>query len=552
MGIPTGTNNLMGMGMGRHYPCPSRPIAIPRRKQDDPKDSDGSFHSAAANESDESGPVQGKGARSRVPIGPNHQAKLPDCTFGKKDGNVAEDSADSLSCLYLGSDRTENIGNNQAPVHSSVLHPTDSMPTDAMPLLLTPTLGPPIDAPQPEMTAVVHESAGEASTTSFDWLKLTEMGYRAVEVIQTWSSEVKRLKTIFMERKTGTSTMLGEEKDKNERLNIMLALEKDKNEHHKTMLAEERDRNERLKIMLVWEKDKNEHYKIMLAKEKDKAEHHKNMLEEEKDNIKRLKTMLVEEKDKNKHHNIMLEEEKDKNERLKAMLSEEKVKNKHLKTMLAEEKDKNERLQLNKNECLKIMFVEEKDNNECLKTNLAEEKDKNGLLKTRRKTNMSALTPCSWRRKTRTSAFNLVFTKRTPSWEYIVIVVHRLISANLPFGTAVWAATKAWIIPSRVQQSKTEMKEKAIQVLIELGQSILPKNHNDNPSGERKVLIFCVHVNLYDCIFMDEFTSSINNLLKPACYCNQLNTKVAGYKIHRNLASRGTSFLPYVPCLLLQ
>uniref|UniRef100_A0A0E0REX4 Uncharacterized protein n=2 Tax=Oryza TaxID=4527 RepID=A0A0E0REX4_ORYRU len=47
------------------------------------------------------------------------------------------------------------------------------------------------------------------------------------------------------------------------------------------------------------------------------------------------------------------------------------------------------------------------------------------------------------------------------------------------------------------------------------------------------VLIFCVHVNLYDCIFMDEFTSSINNLLKPACY-----------KIHRNLASRGTSFLP--------
>nr|ABA96664.1 expressed protein [Oryza sativa Japonica Group] len=298
------------------------------------EDNDGSFHSAAANESDESGPVQGKGARSRVPIGPNHQAKLPDCTFGKKDGNVAEDSADSLSCLYLGSDRTENISNNQAPVRSSVLHPTDSMPTDAMPLLLTPTLGPPIDAPQPETTAVVHESAGEASTTSFDWSKLTEMGYRAVEVIQTWSSEVKLLKTIFVE-------------------------EKDRNEHLKTMLGEE--------------KDKNEHYKTMLAKEKDKAEHHKNMLEEEKDNNKRLKTMLVEEKDKNKHHKIILEEEKDKNERLKTMLSEEKVKNEHLKSMLAEEKDKNERLQLR-------LHGEEKDKNELLKTMLAEKKDKNDRL----------------------------------------------------------------------------------------------------------------------------------------------------------------------------
>ncbi|EEC83764.1 hypothetical protein OsI_29658 [Oryza sativa Indica Group] len=29
MGIPTDTNNLTGMGMGRHYPCPSRPIDIP-------------------------------------------------------------------------------------------------------------------------------------------------------------------------------------------------------------------------------------------------------------------------------------------------------------------------------------------------------------------------------------------------------------------------------------------------------------------------------------------------------------------------------------------
>uniref|UniRef100_A0A0D3HSD6 Uncharacterized protein n=2 Tax=Oryza barthii TaxID=65489 RepID=A0A0D3HSD6_9ORYZ len=341
-----------------------------------PEDNDGSFHSAAANESDESGPVQGKGARSRVPIGPNHQAKLPDCTFGKKDGNVAEDSADSLSCLSLGSDRTENISNNQAPVRSSVLHPTDSMPTDAMPLLLTPTLGPPIDAPQPETTAVVHESAGEASTTSFDWSKLTEMGYRAVELIQTWSSEVKRLKTIFVEEKDRNEhlkTMLGEEKDKNERLKIMLAMDKDKNEHHRTMLAEERDRNERLKIMLVWEKDKNEHYKTMLAKEKDKAEHHKNMLEEEKDNNKRLKTMLVEEKDKNKHHKIILEEEKDKNERLKTMLSEEKVKNEHLKSMLAEEKDKNERLQLR-------LHGEEKDKNELLKTMLAEKKDKNDRL----------------------------------------------------------------------------------------------------------------------------------------------------------------------------
>uniref|UniRef100_A0A0E0BQ46 Uncharacterized protein n=1 Tax=Oryza glumipatula TaxID=40148 RepID=A0A0E0BQ46_9ORYZ len=347
-----------------------------RRKQDDPKDNDGSFHSAAANKSDESGPAQGKGTRSRVPIGPNHQAKLPDCTFGKKDGNVAEDSADSLSCLYLGSDRTENIGNNQAPVRSSGLHPTDSMPTDAMPLLLTLTSGPPIDAPQPETTAVVHESAGEASTTTFDWSKLTEMGYRVVEVIQTWSSEVKRLKTIFVEEKDKNEhlkTMLGEEKDKNERLKIMLALDKDKNEHHKTMLAEERDRNERLKIMLVWERDKNEHYKTMLAKEKDKAEHHKNMLEEEKDNNTRLKTMLVEEKDKNKHHNIMLEEEKDKNERLKTMLSEGKVKNEHLKSMLAEEKDKNERLQLR-------LHGEEKDKNELLKTMLAEKKDKNDHL----------------------------------------------------------------------------------------------------------------------------------------------------------------------------
>uniref|UniRef100_A0A0E0DG97 Uncharacterized protein n=1 Tax=Oryza meridionalis TaxID=40149 RepID=A0A0E0DG97_9ORYZ len=298
------------------------------------------------------------------------------CTFGKKDGNVAEDSADSLSCLYLGSDRTENISNNQAPVRSSVLHPTDSMPTDAMPLLLTPTLGPPIDAPQPETTAVVHESAGEASTTSFDWSKLTEMGYRAVEVIQTWSSEVKLLKTIFVEEKDRNEhlkTMLGEEKDKNECLKIMLAMDKDKNEHHMTMLAEERDRNERLKIMLMWEKDRNEHYKTMLAQEKDKAEHHNNMLEEEKDNNKRLKTMLVEEKDKNKHHKIILEEEKDKNERLKTMLSEEKVKNEHLKSMLAEEKDKNERLQLR-------LHGEEKDKNELLKTMLAEKKDKNDRL----------------------------------------------------------------------------------------------------------------------------------------------------------------------------
>jgi hypothetical protein len=31
MGIPTGTNNLMGTGMGRHYLCPSCPIAIPTR-----------------------------------------------------------------------------------------------------------------------------------------------------------------------------------------------------------------------------------------------------------------------------------------------------------------------------------------------------------------------------------------------------------------------------------------------------------------------------------------------------------------------------------------
>uniref|UniRef100_A0A0E0MKK2 Uncharacterized protein n=1 Tax=Oryza punctata TaxID=4537 RepID=A0A0E0MKK2_ORYPU len=286
------------------WPKPSSNLegvqARKRRKQDDP----------IGNESDESGPVQRKGTRSRVPIGPNHQAKLPDCTFGKKDGNVAEDSADSLSCLYLGSDRTENISNNQAPVRSSGLHPTDSMPTDAMPLLLTPTSGPPVDTPQPETPVVVHESTGEASTTSFDWSRLAEMGHRAVEVIQTWSNEVKRLKTIFVE-----------EKDRNERL--------------KTMLAEEKDKNKHLKIMLALEKDKNEHHNTMLTEEKDKTEHQKTM------------TMLEEGKDKNEHLNTMLVEEKDKNERLQLSLNgEEKDNNKRLKTMLTVEKDNNERLQL--------------------------------------------------------------------------------------------------------------------------------------------------------------------------------------------------------------
>lgn len=111
----------------------------------------------------------------------------------------------------------------------------DSMPTNAM-LLLTPTLGPPTNPPRPETTVVVHESAGGASSSSFNWSKLAAMAQQAAEGIHTWSSEVERLKT-----------NLTEEKDKNECLKIMFVEEKDNNECLKTNLAEEKDKNGLLK-----------------------------------------------------------------------------------------------------------------------------------------------------------------------------------------------------------------------------------------------------------------------------------------------------------------
>lgn len=93
------------------------------------------------------------------------------------------------------------------------------MPTDAM-LLLTPTSGPPTNPPWTETTVVVHESAGGASRSPFDWSKLAEMVQQAAKVSRTWSSEVEHLKT-----------NLAGEKNKNEHLNINLAEGKDKNEH---------------------------------------------------------------------------------------------------------------------------------------------------------------------------------------------------------------------------------------------------------------------------------------------------------------------------------
>uniref|UniRef100_A0A0E0BQ49 Uncharacterized protein n=1 Tax=Oryza glumipatula TaxID=40148 RepID=A0A0E0BQ49_9ORYZ len=119
-------------------------------------------------------------------------------------------------------------------------------------LLLTPTLGPPTNPPRPETTLVVHESAGGASSSSFDWSKLAAMAQQAAEGIHTWSSEVERLKT-----------NLTEEKDKNECLKIMFVEVKDKYEHLKTMIAEEKDKYEHLKTMLADEKDKNERLKAM-------------------------------------------------------------------------------------------------------------------------------------------------------------------------------------------------------------------------------------------------------------------------------------------------
>lgn len=153
---------------------PEGGAARKRRKQDDP-----------TNECGDSGPVQGEGVRRCVPIGLNHQAKLPDCTFGKKKSSVAEDSADSLSFLYLGCDWIENKSNKQAPVRSCGPRPADSMPADAMPLL-TPTSGPPTNPPQTETTVVVHESTGGASSSSFDWSKLAKMAQQAAEGIHTW------------------------------------------------------------------------------------------------------------------------------------------------------------------------------------------------------------------------------------------------------------------------------------------------------------------------------------------------------------------------------
>ncbi|XP_052138982.1 uncharacterized protein LOC127757506 isoform X1 [Oryza glaberrima] len=358
---------------------PEGGAARKRRKQDD-----------ATNECGDSGPVQGEGVRRCVPIGLNHQAKLPDCTFGKKKSSAAKDSADSLSFLYLGSDWIENKSNKQAPVRSCGPRPAYSMLADAMPLL-TPTSGPPTNPPQTETTVVVYESAGGASRSPFDWSKLAEMAQQAAEVSHTWSSEVEHLKT-----------NLAEEKDKNERLNTNLAEGKAKNKHLKTILAEEKDKNDHLKTNLAEEKNKNEFLRTTLAEEKHKYECLKTMLADEKDKNLRLKTNLADEKDENERHKTMLVEEKDKYEHLQlnlhpreTMLMEtEAVKSsklaemaqqalevsntwsseiKRLKTLLVEEKDKNK--------CLKIMLMEEKNKNECLKTNLAEEKFKNKLFK---------------------------------------------------------------------------------------------------------------------------------------------------------------------------
>uniref|UniRef100_A0A0D3HSD2 Uncharacterized protein n=1 Tax=Oryza barthii TaxID=65489 RepID=A0A0D3HSD2_9ORYZ len=271
-----------------------------------PQDSDGSFHSPA-NESGDTGPVQGEGVRRCVPIGPNHQAKLPDCTFAK-------DSADSLSFLSL---EIEDCSNMQAPVQFGP-RPADS---NAMPLL-TPTSGHPTNPPRPETTLVVHESTGGASSSSFDWSKLAAMAQQAAEGIHTWSSEVERLKT-----------NLTEEKDKNECLKIMFVEVKDNNECLKTMIAEEKDKYEHLKTMLADEKDKNERLKAMLVEEEDKIGHLKAMLTEEKDKCERLKTMLADEKNENERLKINLAEEEDKDEPLKSMLLGEENKNERLKTM---------------------------------------------------------------------------------------------------------------------------------------------------------------------------------------------------------------------------